>query len=200
MSGILDGMRKQGKKNLSHVHAAEPESNEHDEIMLLETQILESRQHYNNIITLLGYVKGQDTQDANDQKSAIAAVALCRVFCRLMASGNMSKSRETSKDETIIVQWLTERLQEYQRALLSMLAFQSPSISTTALTLLMQLIKEGDMQSNVIEDAIWGNGGFSSILPKLVNATTVDDARAMFVDKYFVKYHDIRYHSLTCLM
>lgn len=202
MPELFDGISKKRKRKLCLVHAAESASrvsNKHDEILLLETQILQSRRHYNSIITLLGYVKEPDPQNAENQKSVAAAVALCRVFCRLIALGNMSKSRETSEDETLIVQWLIERLQEYQSALLFMLASRAPSISKTALTLLMRLIKEGDMQRNVNVDAIWCNGVFPNILQTLVNLTAVDDARSAFVDEYFVKYHDIRYHSLTRL-
>lgn len=202
MPELFDGISKKRKRKPCLVHAAESASrvsNKHDEILLLETQILQSRRHYNSIITLLGYVKEPDPQNAENQKSVTAAVALCRVFCRLIALGNMSKSRETSEDETLIVQWLIERLQEYQSALLFMLASRAPSISKTALTLLMRLIKEGDMKRNVNVDAIWCNGVFPNILQTLVNLTAVDDARSAFVDEYFVKYHDIRYHSLTRL-
>lgn len=194
MPGLLDGRSKKRKRK----EPASPVPNRQDEILLLESQILESRRHYNNITTLLGFVKELDIQDGNDQTSVMAAVALCRVFCRLIASGDMSKSRETS-EETVIVQWLTERLQEYQRALLSILVLQSSSVSATALVLLMQLIKEGDMELNVSKDASWCSGLFSKILQTLVNGTTVEDARAAFVAKYFVKYDDIRYHTLARL-
>lgn len=202
MPGLLDGTSRKRKRNPSQVHPAEAASsvsNRDDEILLLETQILESRRNYNSITTLLGYVREQGTQDAKDQ-SILAAVALCRVFCRLLASGSMSQSRETSKDETVILQWLMERLHEYQRALLSMLALQDPHKSTTVLTLLMQLTKEGDVQLNANEDAVWCNGAFSNVLQTLVDVPTLDNARAAFVDKYFAKYDDIRYHTLTRLM
>lgn len=203
MPGLRDGTSKKRKRSLSQVHtaaSASPVSNKHDKILLLESQILESRRHYNSILTLLGYVKEQDSQDATDQNRVMAAVALCRVFCRLIASGNMSKSRGISNDETVIVQWLKERLQEYQSALLSMLALQSPGVSTTALTLLMQLIKEEGMQLDVNQDAIWCSSVFLNTLQTLVNVKTIDDARAAFIEKYFVKYDDIRYHTLTRLM
>ena len=149
MPGLLDGTSEKRKRKLSLVDASvssSPVPSKHDEILLLETQVLRSRRFYNNMITLLGYVKVQGSQDAKGQTSVLAAVALCRVFCRLIASGDMLKSRETSKDETVIVQWLMEKRQEYQHALLLMLALPSPVISTTALTLLMQLIKESDVQ------------------------------------------------------
>lgn len=204
MPGLLDRTSKKRKRKTRQTDAAEsaasPVSNKRDEISLLETQILDSRRHYNSIVKLLDYVKEQETSNAKDQNSVVAAVALCRVFCTLSASGNMSLTRETSKSETVILQWLIERLQEFQRALLSMLALQSPGVSATALTLLMQLIKEGDGQPNANEDAIWCSGVFSNILQTLVYEPTIIDARATFVDEYFVKYDDVRYHSLARLM
>ncbi|MCJ1466105.1 hypothetical protein MMC07_004724 [Pseudocyphellaria aurata] len=204
MPGLLDRTSKKRKRKTSQGHAAvpasSPVSNKCDEILRLETQILESRRHYNSIVKLLDYVKEQEKKTAIDENSVMAAAALCRVFCRLSASGNMSLIRETSKSETVIVQWLIERLQEYQRALLSMLALQSPGVSATALMLLMQLIKEGDGQPNVNEDAIWCSGVFSNILQTLVYEPTIVGARASFIDDYFVKYDDVRYHSLVRLV
>ena len=200
MPELRDGTSKKRKRSLSQVHTAASVSNKRDEILLLESQILESRRHYNSILTLLCYVKEQDSQDATDQNRVMAAVALCRVFCRLKASGKMSKSREISNDETVIVQWLEERFQEYQRALLSMLALQNPSVSTTALTLLMQLIMEEGMQLDVNQESIWCGSVFLNTLQTLVEVKFIDDARAAFVEKYFVKYDDIRYHTLTRLM
>lgn len=204
MPALLDGAtrisRKRKRNNVEQTKPGSPETNGHDEILLLENQILESRRHFNSITTLLNYVNEQEPQDTKDAKSVLAAIALCRVFCRLLAAGNMSRSRETSKNEALIVQWLMERYQEYKSALLSMLALETSDRSTTAMTLLMRLIKEEAVQLKLSEEAIWAKGLFTKLLRTLVNVRAIDDARAAFVDNYLLKYDDIRYHTFTQLL
>ncbi len=171
-----------------------------DEILLLENQILESRRHYNSIASLLEYVGTEGAGDVKDQMSIIAAVALCRVFCRLMALGKLSKSGEASKEENLIVRWLRERLREFKNSLISALGSQKSDWSETAVTLLMQLIKEEAVQLKLSEDAIWRTGTFSVLLGKLMEAMTCDDSRTCFINKYLVIHDDIRYYTFTRLM
>jgi len=164
------------------------------EILLLENQILESRKHYNSIVTLLGYSK---EHDAEDQRNIAAAVALCRVFCRLMAAGRLTKSRETADDEVIIVQWLKKQIREYEASTLVMLFSEDISRQSTALTLLMRLMREQANYLKLQDDSIWRNGIFTEILQALVGTSAADDRRTEFVEKYLVKYDDIRYHTFA---
>lgn len=199
MPTFLDGgskiSRKRKRGNLESAKSGSAVFSAADEILLLENQILKSRRHFNSIATLLNYVTKPDLQDLNDDKSDFAAVALCRVFCRLMALGYMVKSRETSKNEILIVQWLIEKFREYQNVLLSMLAAENSDRSTTALTLLMRVIKEEAVHMKLSEDAAWGHGLFSKLLRTLVDIEVIADARAAFIDSYLVKYDDIRYYT-----
>ena len=73
-------------------------------ILQLEAQILESRRHYNNIATLL-----QLATKTDDDVPVLAAVALCRVFSRLQAAGDMVKSKGMGDAEATVVAWLRER-------------------------------------------------------------------------------------------
>ncbi len=164
------------------------------EILLLENQILESRKHYNSIVTLLGYSK---EHDAEDQRDIAAAVALCRVFCRLMAAGRLTKSRETADDEVIIVQWLKKQIREYEASTLVMLFSEDISRQSTALTLLMRLMREQANYLKLQDDSIWRNGIFTEILQALVGTRAADARRTEFVEKYLVKYDDIRYHTFA---
>ncbi len=91
-------------------------------ILLLESQILDSRKHYNNIALLIATLCDQDIR----QGDLIAAVSLCRVFCRLMAAGRMTKTRETLENEYIVLQWLKERYTEFTEILLTVLQEGSP--------------------------------------------------------------------------
>ena len=52
------------------------------QILLLEEQIIESREHYNNIVKLQQWIHAVDQKPKTGN---LSAVALCRVFCRLIA-------------------------------------------------------------------------------------------------------------------
>lgn len=173
---------------------SDPEADIQSEILLLENQILESRKNYNSIVTLLGYSK---EHGAEDQRDIAAAVALCRIFCRLMAAGNLSKTRETAGDEVIVVQWLKKQLREYEALILAMLSSEDIGRQSTALTLLMRLMREQAEYLKLQEDAIWRDGIFVGVLQALLGNSPADDRRAEFVEKYLVKFDDIRYHTFA---
>lgn len=166
------------------------------EMLLMETQILESRRNYNSISTLLEYL-GQ--HEATDQRNVIAAVALCRIFCRLMALGNMTKTQDSAENEIIIIQWLKERYEEYLNALLELLGSDDASCHSMALTILMRSIKEEAEHLNLSEDAVWRSGVFTRVLRLLVDAKSSKDIREEFMTRFLIEYDDIRYHTCTRL-
>lgn len=99
--------------------ASDKSKNEQAKIEELEAQISESRKYYNNIATLLSMLNVNN--DSAETPNLAVAVALCRVFCRLIAGGNLQLPSKSSEQEQIIVGWLKERLQEYQNALLEII-------------------------------------------------------------------------------
>lgn len=191
-SAVYESGISKKRKRTAVQKAASPPSVTHDanEVLELENQILESRRHYNNIVRLLEYLKKPDAED--DDQSFIAAVALCRVFCRLLAGGKMSKKQGISNDETLIIDWLRERLKEYKNLLIPKLASQRPEWSQLALTLPLQMMKE--------ERAAWRNGTFAILLRKLADGTTPEATRGLFIKNYLVEFADIRYYTFTGLM
>lgn len=193
------GMSKKRKRTVVPKTASPPPAT-HDanEVLELENQILESRRHYNNIARLLEYLRKPDAED--DEQSFIAAVALCRVFCRLLAGGKMSKKQGLSKDETLIIDWLRERIKEYKNLLIPKLASQKPEWSQLALTLPLQLMKEEAVYLKVANDTAWRIGTFALLLRKLAVETTPETTRGLFVKKYLVEFDDIRYYTFIGLM
>lgn len=175
-----------------------PDTHDANKVLELENKILESRRHYNNIVKLLAYLKKPDAED--DDRSFIAAVALCRVFCRLLAGGKMSRKQGVSNDETLIIDWLRERLKEYKNLLIPKLASQKPEWSQLALTLPLQMMKEESVYLKVPNDTVWRNGTFALLLRKLADGTTPEATRGLFVKNYLVEFDDIRYYTFTGLM
>jgi U3 small nucleolar RNA-associated protein 19 len=96
--------------------ASEKTKDEQAKIDELEEQIAESRKYYNNIATLLSML---NTDRLSQHPNLAVAVSLCRVFCRLIAGGNLQEPPKATEQEKILVAWLKERLQDYQRSLVA---------------------------------------------------------------------------------
>ena len=210
MSGLnqVTEVRKKRKRDSSAPHettrskkrvvgqGSEHEIDIESEILLLENQILESRKHYNSIVRLLQFL---DKHDAQDQRDIAASVALCRIFCRLMAAGSLTKSREMTDNEVLIVKWLKEQLTNYEASMLVMLYSEDLGKQGTALTLLMRLMKEQAEHLNLQDDSIWRHGIFASVLRSLIGSHPADDRRAEFVEKNLSKYDDIRHYTFALI-
>lgn len=203
-SGLEPGKKRKRKDEASHSSKksrtlavdSPVEGDFQDHALQLEEKILESRTNYNSIHTLLEYLQKNDgTEDVD----IIAAVALCRVFCRLMAGGNLSKLRESSGNEATIVQWLRERLQDYEQGLLQMLRGDSVDRQSTALTIVVRLVKEKASHLNPSEDAVWQNSLFGQLIQTLIEEEVAEETKAEFVEKYVEEYDDVRYYTFACL-
>ena len=167
-----------------------------DEILLLERQILESRENYNGIATLLSYC--QNYVFERDQSIA-AAVALCRVFCRLMATGTMHGSHDGSAGEAVIEKWLNERLNAYRKVLLGFLSTGDPGMQRTALTLAMRLLKDEAEQLQTFEERTWRNASFMAIVTSVANMKQTNPVRREFIEKFMKAFYDVRYFAFSCL-
>ena len=205
LTNDLDPAKKRKRKDAPSVSSkrkrvASKESSEEsdlqDDVLSLEEKILESRNNYNSIHTLLDYLR---SSSHGSEKNVLAAVALCRVFCRLMAGGSLNKHREKAGNENTIAQWLGERLQEYENELLKMLKEPDIERQSTASTLLMRLVKEEAAHLNNPKESVWRDGIFGKLVHKLLEDEVVEETKAGFVEKYVEKYDDVRYYTFALL-
>ena len=164
----------------------------HSEVLLLESQIVGSRLHYNHITTLLEYAS---SKNGSDERDVVAAVALCRVFCKLMVQGSLVHSPQASENEITITKWLLQRYQDYQKTLFDLLSSEAPRQST-ALTLIMRLLKDEATYLKVGDLAIWQSGIFPRLIAALSESGQAQEARVEFAEKYLEQYHDVRYYCL----
>ena len=162
--------------------------NSNEDILLLENQILESRRGYNNIAKLLSVC----TEGQNNDESTIAAVALCKVFCRLMAAGDMSKRKGISDNEVTIIDWLKARYTEYLRHLQAMIRGLDGSKQGAALTLIMRLVKEAANK----DENVWRVGPFYELLQTLLLHSQSSIAKELLLEKYVEEYDDVRFFAL----
>lgn len=164
------------------------------EILTLESQIIESRRHYNNIATLIQSAQKYET---DNETATLSSVALCRVFSRLIATGDMAKSKEMTESETVILKWLKERYREYTELLLGgYLKSERAEMQSVGLTLLMRLVKE---ESKAQKEYSWKHGPLTKIVETLLYLPEHDIIRDEFVEKYCKSFDDIRLYTFQII-
>lgn len=203
-SASLAGVKRKRKSGEPERRATKPKSrpqpasdedeDPQEEILRLEAQITESRKHYNNIATLLKLAKAPEPEN---EGAVLAAVALCRVFTRLLSTGDMVKNKRMIEAETMIVTWLKQRYQEYIEVLLSdFLGSEHPPKQSVALTLLLRLVKE---ESKAQKDFNIKNSPLNRTVEALLLLPEEDGSRAEFAEKFFGTYDDIRYSTFRSI-
>lgn len=186
--------RSESKSKSRRKSSSEDGDDLQSEIVQLEAQILESRKHYNNIATLLQRAK---QSDAENEGPILAAVALCRVFSRLLVTGDMVKSKGMSEAEGVIVSWLKERYRELCNMLLDdFLRSEHPPKQSVALTLLMRLVKE---EAKSQKDYKVKNGPLPRLVEVLLHLPLDDLNREEFAEKYLKQFDDIRYQTFQTI-
>ncbi|PMD39047.1 nucleolar complex protein-like protein, partial [Hyaloscypha variabilis F] len=176
---------------------ARSESSEDDvqaQILLLETEILESKQNYNNITALIKLLR-DDNEDA--ENSVIAAVSLCRVFTRLMMSGEMTKREGTSEKEIVVVKWLKERYSEYKTAIIALLGEEN--ISSTALTLCMRVLKTEGQHLHDSKEYNFPTKFLTDVVRVLLKSGSDGTTRKEFSKKYVEENDDVRFYTLEAV-
>lgn len=107
---------RESNSSKRRVIASEESEDEAKRIENLENQISESQKHYNNIATLISMLENKQSPK---QPNLAVMVSLCRVFCRLTATGKMKEPQKATEQEKILTAWLKERCHEYQNSLLT---------------------------------------------------------------------------------
>ena len=176
---------------------ADSDINYEADILAMETGILESRKNLNDIPKLIAMLS--DGRDAGLEKCIFAAISLCRVFCKHMAAGNFSKSKNSSENDQTIAQWLTERLQEFNQRMEKWLASRLPLKSSTAMTLLLRIFRERSKYLDESARDSWSSGIFAGLMSTLLTAPSMDFACGEYVEKFVNKYDDVRYHTFSWL-
>jgi U3 small nucleolar RNA-associated protein 19 len=85
----------------------------------LETQILASPVHYNELPKLIAAVKKVKKRREVGLK---AAVSLCRIFCHFISQSQLLVAAAGDKKQAIVRKWLAERYNEYLDTLFELLA------------------------------------------------------------------------------
>ncbi|KAK4034009.1 CBF/Mak21 family-domain-containing protein [Parachaetomium inaequale] len=159
----------------------------------LETEIQESKKHYNNIATLIELAQ---KHDADSKAALVASEALCRIFIRLLAAGNLVKRKDVSEKDATVTAWLRDRLADYRWALLTM--FRSKKLASNALMLAMALLKAEAQHLGDRADAVFPRYFFSDIVACLLESP-VEHLLQEFSEKFVDEYHDIRFYTFEAI-
>jgi U3 small nucleolar RNA-associated protein 19 len=189
--------RKRETSEQRPLKRARSESSEEDvqaQILLLETEIFESKKNYNNILALIKLLR-DDEEDAGS--SVVAAISLCRVFTRLMVSGEMLKRQGTTEKEVVVVKWLKERYSEYKTAILVLLGEEG--ISSTALTLCMRLLKTEGQHLYNSKEYTFPTKFLTEIVRVLLKPGSEGSVRKEFSEKHVEENDDIRFYTLEAV-
>jgi U3 small nucleolar RNA-associated protein 19 len=195
MPGLVDGtngVAKRKRAAFQHKSSKRARSDSVEEstearILLLESEILDSKKNYNNIPILIKYLQ------ANNDESVVAAVSLCRIFTCILAAGDFDKKQEPSEKEAVVRLWLRERYSEFKKSLFQLLG--GKAAASTALTLCMRMLKsEGTHLRNGLQYFFP-----ATFLKDIIKVLLIPDMEASvrheFGKKYLEEYDDVRFFT-----
>jgi U3 small nucleolar RNA-associated protein 19 len=167
-----------------------------EQILQLETEIFESesKKNYNNIAKLINILR-DDTEEP--EKSVVVAIALCRVFTRLMVQGDLVKTKQSTEKEVVVIRWLKERYSEYKAFLLGFLGEEG--INIVALNLCMRLLKQEGQYLQNGQDYNFPVTFLTEIVQILLDPETDVAARKEFGGTYAEDNDDIRFYTFEAL-
>lgn len=167
-----------------------------DRIMQLESRIAETGDFEKGIRKINTIFV--NTVHQNDVRLA-AAVALCRIFYRLIASERLVKGKSLSSEEREEVDQLRALQAQYVDGLCQLLTQDEEQLQSTALTLLMRIVKAEVSQQESRSAQAWKTGTFSSLVKTLVSKKAMASAKAEFMETFVEEHDDIRYFTFSNL-
>ena len=189
--------RKRASSDNRPSKRARSESSEEDvqaQILLLESEIFEAKKNYNNVARLIKILRDENE---DPESSVVAAISLCRVFVRLMASGDMARKQASSEKDVVVIKWLKERYSEYKSALLLLLGEEG--LESTALTLCMRLLKSEGEHLLHGQDYSFPTSFLTEIVQVILGPDSSEAIRAEFGAKYVEEYDDIRFYTFKAV-
>jgi U3 small nucleolar RNA-associated protein 19 len=158
-------------------------------ILLLEKGILESKKNYNDITVLLDLM---NEHRSGNPDSMLAAVALCRVFIRMLAQDAFSAKKNASEKDLVVSGWLKNQFALFKASLLTFL--QSDELSITSLTLCMRVLKAEGERKHENEDYSFPSALLQDIVKEILQSDD-EDLCGSFLEEYVEQFDDIRFHT-----
>lgn len=154
-----------------------------EQVKRLETLISESNKHLNHLRTLLDLAENNDDRELATR----AAIACCRVFCRLIARKTF-KLEKSDHVNPILDGWLEARYEEFISLLTSLVESENNATQRVAITLLMRLVK---IEAQQCQTRILSKRG---LLMRLIQSLLINEkaetARSTFTKEYLKLHQD----------
>ena len=160
-----------------------------DIIRDLEERITGSRIYYNEIAQLLDFARSRNVLELSEA----AISALCRIFSRCIAMGELSACGNINEDDVIISQWLKARYCELIDLLLRRLATCGDAGQRSTIMILMHLIREEGCSSSA--DLLYWKMTFFRLLEILITGKRHTRMRVEFIRKFVNRYDDLKSYT-----
>lgn len=128
-----------------------------------------------------------------------AAVASCRILYRLSIAEKLVKRKGSSKEERAEIDELRDLLVSYCESLCELLRNESEHARSTALTLLMRIVKAEASQSEQRSTESWKTGAFFGLVKTLTTHTDVKGPRQEFLETFVEEHDDVRYYTFVAI-
>lgn len=169
---------------------SDDEEDSQAQILSLETEVFESKKNYNNIVKLIKLLR--DSDDA-----LVAAVSLCRVFTRLMASGDLTRNKPSTEKEAVVIKWLLERYAEYKLALLDLM--KEEGAGSTPLTICMRMLQTEGKHLAKGQEYYFPTLFLRDLLLVLTGTGVEAAVRKEFVEKYLQQNDDLKFYTFESI-
>lgn len=127
----------------------------------------------------------------DSESNVKVAICLCKVFSRMMASGEFPWQKPKEGPG-----WQVREYRTYQSIVQQCLEKGHGSTPSTMLKLHMRMLREESLHN---PDNVRIFESFSGLVPALVEAVDGAEVRKTFAEEYLQQYQDCRYHSLAAI-
>ena len=116
-----------------------------------------------------------------------------------MSSGKLIRTRNATKNEKVITQWLGERQRDYLDICLNLLQDGDIDHARLSLRLLMQLLKEQRLCASLDKNTSGSSSLLDKILESLISSRTFEELCMDFKERYVIQYADLRLYTFRTL-
>ena len=135
-----------------------------------------------------------DLNNPDAKTNLRTGVALCKVFARLVASGDLVKDDHGSKQGQEISQWYLQQYGTYRTVLVKLLRSVSPSHRLPILHLCWRVLEQ---DAELMGNSVWVSDSiFKPLLSAVLEMPDGTDIRDTYVGEYMIPCHDCCYYSL----
>lgn len=143
-----------------------------------------------NVSALLTLFKAEEQQKGTNLP---VLVSLCKVFTRLMVSGEIVTARHAKAQSTVDSDTLRKLYEKYHECLQLSIHDGPADIQVACLKLSMRMLKG---QAEHLEENVFSSSIYANLVATIIDANDGSDLRSVFIDDYLSVYHDCKFFTL----